>query len=152
MAEVLSSLPPELKNQVFTYTSHPMAEAFKNEWLPGMQACNKCMEALQEHFPNLTRHDMHVQVSDDYPEPTMKLLYNALFQDEHKTVSLLLLQRFKEATEAAGAEEEMNAHWFFHFLTTFFREHRKKWEKQMSVEEFYQWTDENVTLAFLDDD
>ena len=148
MTEVLGNLPAELKNKVFTYNSHPVADLFKKEMLPGMKACHKYMEALQEHFPNLTRSDMHVLVSDDYPEPSMKLLYNALFQDEHKSVSLLLLKRWKEALEPSG--EELDPHFFFNFLTHFFRQHRKRWDK-MSVDKFYQWTEENVELHFVDE-
>ena len=115
MTEVLSNLATELNNKVFTYTSHPMADAFKKEMLPGMQACTRVMEALQEHFPNLTRRDMHVLVSEDNQQPSMKLLYCALFLDEHKDASLLVLKKWKEALAEAG--EEVDPHWFFDFLT-----------------------------------
>ena len=146
MAEVLKNLPPELKNKVFTYTSHPMADAFKKEMLPGMTKCTMCLEALQEHFPNLTRYDMHVLVGKK-SQPSMSLLYCALFQDEHKSVSLLVLSMWKEAMEPFG--EQPDPHWFLEFLREFFKEHRKMWKK-MSVDEFYQWVVENCTFHYTD--
>jgi len=152
MTEVLANLPAELKNKVFTYNSHPVADLFRKEVLPGMTACTMCMEALQEHFPNLTRRDMHVPVgeavSEDYDQTCMSLLYCALFLDEHRTVSLLVLKKWKEALEAAG--EEVDPHWFFHFLTTFFMQHNNKWENK-PVAEFYQWVEENCEFSFVDE-
>jgi hypothetical protein len=80
VAEVLANLPTELKNKVFTYTSHPVADLFKEEFLPGMLACDKLMEDLQEHFPNLTRRDMYVMSSEKQSKPDMALLWRVLQQ------------------------------------------------------------------------
>ena len=121
---------------------------FKKEVLPGYQACTMVMEALQEHFPHLTRHDMHAMPRGGYDKPTMHLLYCALFKDEHKDASLLVLKKWKEVLAEAG--EEVNPHWFFEFLTDFFKQHHKKWKK-MTGEQFRQWVEDNCEFHFVDE-
>jgi len=148
MTEVLANLPAELKNKVFTYTSHPVADLFKKAFLPGMLACTKVMEGLQEHFPHLTFRDMHVVTSEKQSKLDMALLWCALFLDDHKTVNLNLLKKWKETL--AEHSETVDPHWFFEFLTHFYMQHHSKWA-HMSVQEFYDWVEENVEFHYLEE-
>ena len=148
MVEVLQNLPTELKNKVFTYQCHPVAELFKKEALPRMRACHRCMEALQEFFPNLTKRDMFVVSSKtQMVRPNMLLLYDALFRDEHKDTSRMLVKKWQEALGEGG--EELDPHFFFNFLTGFFLQHHKRWQN-MTPSEFHEWVDENCEFHFDD--
>jgi hypothetical protein len=148
MVEVLSNLPTELKNKVFSYTSHPVADLFREEFLPGMTACTKCMEDLQEYFPQLTRSDMHV-LAKGSDQPAMGLLHLALFEDEHRVVAFYCLLKWKEALHEQG--EQVCPHWFFEFYTQFMMQHSEKW-KSMPVLEFYEWVKEHCSFEYLEDE
>ena len=149
MVEVLANFPPELKNKVFGYQCHPVAELFKKEVLPGMKGCNRVMEDLKQYFPNLTPKDMRVYLDDWQKEPNMLLLYCALFRDEHKDTSQLVLNRWQAAL--ADTSEKLDPHWFFDFLSTFFVQHESMW-KNMTPSEFYEWVDEHCEFYFEDED
>jgi len=148
MVEVLSNLPTELKNKVFTYTSHPVADAFQEDFLPGMNACAKVMEKLQTYFPQLTHKDMRV-ADEGADKPDMFLLYCALFLDEHRATALYCLLKWKEALAEQG--EQVCPHWFFEFYTKFMMQHHERW-KNMSVLEFHNWVEEHCTFEVLTDD
>jgi hypothetical protein len=146
MVEVLQNLPTELKNKVFTYQCHPVAELFKKDVLPELGACHKCFEDLNEFFPKLTRRGMSAVSNEDQGDrPNMLLLYGALFRDEHKDASRMLVKKWQDAL--SEGIEELDPHFFFNFLFAFFAQHHARWQN-MSPSEFHEWVDENCKFLF----
>ena len=114
-----------------------------------MEGFNRVMEDLKQYFPDLTPKDMRKFLYEEQGQPNMLLLYCALFRDEHKDTSQLVLKRWQEAL--ADTNEELDPHWFFDFLSTFLVQHESKW-KNMTPSEFYEWVDEHCEFHFEDED
>ena len=143
MTEVLTNLPAELKNKVFTYQRHPVAELFKTHALPGLLALDKMRDEMAEFFPDLTRGElMWTESKDDVPH--MFRLHFLLFEFPYKETCRHVYYQWKEVLPVQEFPVV-----FVKMLDQFLMTQKMRWKK-MPPEEFLEWVKEHCVFSVTD--